>query len=70
MSDPVTPDQKAWIDGAAYESLLSKWRFAPAGDPMFTGETGKYYSETMARRRTEIGPQSHTAASKSIGWER
>lgn len=70
MSDPMTPEQKKWIDEAAYESLLSKWRFAAAGDSMFTGETGQYYSEVMAKRRTEIGAQAHTAASKSVGWER
>ena len=65
MSDLMTPDQKAWIDGAAYESLLSKWRFHPAGDPMFTGETGKYYGEVLAQRRTALGPAVHTAASKT-----
>lgn len=70
MSDPITPEEKKWIDEAPYESLLSKWRFAPAGDPMFSGETGKYYAEVMAKRRTELGPAAHTAASKSIGWER
>jgi len=69
MSDPMTPSQKAWIDGANYYDMLRLWRFAPAGDPMFSGETGKYYAEIMAKRRTALGPEVHTAASKSLGWE-
>ena len=32
---------REWIDNATLVELLRKWRFAPAGDPMFTGETGK-----------------------------
>jgi hypothetical protein len=66
----MTAEQKAWIDEASYYDLLRWWRNAPVGDPMFTGETGKYYGEVMAQRKATLGPQAHTAASKSIGWER
>ena len=59
-----------WIDSASYEALLSKWRFAPSGDPFFQGEIGKYYGDVMARKRSEVGDGAHVAASKSIGWER
>lgn len=58
----------AWIDNASYEELLRKWRYAPAGDPMFQGETGQYYSEVMAKKRDEVGNAEHVRASKSIGW--
>jgi len=62
--------QKTWIDTATYHDLLRKLRFAPTGDPFFAGETGRYYMEVMARRKAEVGPEAHTAASKAIGWER
>jgi len=64
----MTPAQKWWIDTADYESLLSKWRFAAVGDPMFQGDTGTYYAEVMYRKRAEVGNAAHVAASKSIGW--
>jgi len=63
-------EMKAWIDAASYESLLSKNRFAPVGDPFFQGEVGKHYMTVMARKRDEVGPGAAVAASKSIGWER
>jgi hypothetical protein len=59
---------KYWIDNASYESLLNKWRNAPAGDPFFQGETGQYYSKVMARKRDEAGPGEAVRASKNIGW--
>ena len=64
----MTPDQKAWIDNASYESLLSKWRFAPAGDPIFQGECGQYYSKVLAEKRS-ANPGGAVAASKQIGWK-
>ena len=67
----MTPDaMKAWIDNASYEALLSRWRFAPAGDQFFAGEIGDYYSTVMARKRDEVGQAGHVSASKTIGWEK
>lgn len=60
---------KTWIDSANYESLLSRWRHAPCGDPMFQGDTGKYYAEAMKKKRNEVGHDEHVRASKSIGWD-
>ncbi|KKN12245.1 hypothetical protein LCGC14_1018620 [marine sediment metagenome] len=60
---------KRWIDSANYESLLSRWRHAPCGDPMFQGDTGKYYAEAMKKKRNEVGHDEHVRASKSIGWD-
>jgi hypothetical protein len=67
MQGELTPETKAWIDSASLETLLEKWRFAPAGSPLFCGETGEYYKEVMNRKR-EADPGGWTAASKSIGW--
>jgi len=67
----MTPEEmKAWIDAASYEALLSRWRFAAAGDSFFAGEMGDYYSTVMARKREEVGEAGHVSASKAIGWDR
>lgn len=65
MSDQ---SMKKAIDEMDYQSMLSLWRSAPAGSPWFQGEIGDYYSEIMAKKRKEVGPAAHVAASKSIGW--
>ncbi len=64
----MTPEQKEWIDTASYEDLLAKWRFAPAGDPFFTGETALYFEAKMKTLRETIGSSGHAAASKRLGW--
>lgn len=58
---------KQWIDAATYEDLLSKWRFASLGDPMFQGEIGDYYSKVMAEKRKTA---DHVQASKNVGWDK
>ena len=64
----MTEETKKRIDNMDYESMLSLWRNAPIGHPMFQGETGEYYSKVMAKKRDEVGNDAHVAASKSIGW--
>jgi hypothetical protein len=60
---------REWIDGATYEELLRRWRFAPAGaDAIFQGETGDYYSNAMDLKRAQLGPGEHAATSKRVGW--
>lgn len=56
-----------WIDKATYYDLLSRWRFAPAGDPFFTGEVGKHYEKVMRERREEVGNEEHVRISKALG---
>ena len=63
----MTPEQKSWIDGASYEELLRKWRFAPSGEPMFQGDTGDYYQKVMNEKKS-ADQAGAVAASKSIGW--
>lgn len=58
---------REWIDGQDYEGLLRWHRFAPPGDPFFTGETGKHYGRVMADRRAEE-PDGGAAASKRTSW--
>ncbi len=64
----LTAELKAKIDAATYEELLRRWRFAPAGTPIFQGESGEYYGKAMAAKRVQ-DPAGATAASKRIGWE-
>jgi hypothetical protein len=63
----MTEHDKKWIDEASIEDLLSRWRFAPAGDQIFQGDTGQYYKQQMAAKRA-AAPAEHVAASKRIGW--
>jgi len=60
---------KSWVDSASYEDLLRRWRFAPVGDPVFQGETGKYYAEVMWRKKAELSAGEQVRASKNIGWD-
>lgn len=62
----LTEENKKHINSLSYEELLSKWRFAPIGDPWFQGETGKYWGERMAKLRGA----DHATVSKKIGWEK
>ena len=64
----LTEGNKKHIDSLSYEQLLSKWRFAPMGDPWFQGETGEYWSSTMNKARKEIGQVEAVNVSKDIGW--
>ncbi len=64
----LTDNNKASIDGMSYEDLLFHWRFAPAGDPWFQGETGDYRGKRM--RELKAAGADHVGASKRIGWEK
>ncbi len=65
----MTPEAMIeWINGATYDQLLSRWRFAPIGSPWFQGKVGEHYQKVMANRRKEVGRSGHVRASKSIGW--
>ncbi len=64
----MTNEMKVEIDAMGYEAMLSRWRFAPVGDPMFQGEVGAYYKKRMTEKREEVGNGEHVRASKSIGW--
>lgn len=64
----MTKDEmKKWIDETSYEGLLQRWRFSPAGDPMFVDEIGHYYEEVMKLKKKEIGHDRAVQASKNIG---
>lgn len=69
-AEPMTEAEKQWIDKASYFDLLAKWRYAPAGEQIFQGESGRYYAEVLERRRSEIGGAEHSRISREIGWRK
>ena len=62
----MTNEEKDWIDNATYDELLSKWRFAKVGDPLFQSETGVYYGEVMAEKKKQC--YDPVKVSKRVGW--
>ncbi len=61
-------EMKEWIDNSSYYDLLTKWRFAPIGDPFFYGDMCDYYKEVMARKREEH--ENPSAVSKAVGCDK
>jgi len=61
----LTENLKKEIDEMSYESMLSQWRFAPVGTPIFQGESGNYFAKIMAEKSKTA---NHVKISKNIGW--
>lgn len=64
----LTEQVKAQIDAMNYEQLLRRWRFAPIGDPIFQGESGKYFADVMFRKKADPNTDA-VRASKNVGWD-
>lgn len=62
----ISDADKKWIDETSYQGLLQRWRYSPAGDPIFTGETGAYYQKVMYEKRAAVGHEAAVRASKAI----
>lgn len=74
----MDPKLKEWIDNASDSALLYRWRFASLGDIIFQGEIGKYYIETLAKRRKALEDATDSRhslgtkwsdLSKEVGWD-
>lgn len=57
-----------WIDKATYKELLTKWRFAPSGDPFFQGDIGGYFYQSMSTKKEKLKDGEHSKISKEIDW--
>ena len=64
----MTEDDKKYIDEMTYHLMLRHNRFDSLGSNLFIGETGKYFFESMIKKRKEIGDAEHVRISKEIGW--
>lgn len=65
----LTQENKKIIDSLNYEELLRRWRFAPIGDPWFSGETGNYWKERMSYLKRKLGNEIHVKSSKKNWME-
>ena len=66
----IRKEHKNWIDGATYEEMLRRLRFSPAGDPLFIGDTGKYFSDVLKEKKEKVGQAEAAVVSKKVGWDR
>jgi len=64
----INEETKKEIDEMDYEGMLSLWRFAQAGHPMFAGEVGDYFSKVFREKGQKLRPGEHAIISKRIGW--
>ncbi len=62
----LTPELRKEIDEMSIESMLRRWRYAVAGTAMFQGESGKYFSDVMTKKRNANNSE-WVRASKHIG---
>jgi hypothetical protein len=65
----LTEEVKSNIDKMTYQQMLSQWRFAPSGTPMFQDESGKYFAEVMSKKKNELTHEEQVTTSKSLGWD-
>jgi len=65
----MTKNQKALIDNMSYSEMLYRQRFAPIGDPLFSGESGEYFAKKMAEKKAALKPGEAAAISKRVGWD-
>ncbi len=59
---------KERIDNMSLYDMLYQQRFAPFGDPLFTGNVGIYFAKVMQAKRNAAPDSEWTRISKSIGW--
>jgi len=58
----MTEEQRKHIDEMSRYDMARLWRFAPAGHPLFRGDTGIYFEQEF-ERKGGMSPQ----ISKSLG---
>ena len=57
------------IDSMTYPDLLFLFRYAPTGCSLFTGETGKQYTDAMRREADSLTASERSSISKTIDEE-
>lgn len=62
----IQENDKLFIDNLTYKQMLNLWRFSEAGNPLFIGDTGVYFTKRMNELKKEV---NHVQISKEIGWE-
>ena len=62
----ISDEIKNEIDNMSYYELLKKWRFAPSGDSILSGDIGEYFSDKMTSKKYE--EKYPTKISELVGW--
>ncbi len=61
-------EEKEKIDNMSFYEMFERWRFAPAGDRLFAGDTGEYFSKVFKEKRNEVSAEEYVGISKKLGW--
>jgi hypothetical protein len=43
-------EEKSQIDAMSQEEMARRWRFSKAGDPLFQGDTGEYFTKVFKEK--------------------
>lgn len=65
----INPKLKQKIDEMDYESMFKLWRFSPAGEELFQGETGNYFIKVMMEKKGKLPEGEHCRISKKLWRE-
>ena len=66
----IEPTLKASIDAMSIEEMVRRSRYAPAGDPMFDGETGEYFRHVLTAKRARLAPGEYTEICHQVDTEK
>jgi len=64
LSKNLSAELKQKIDSMSHLELARKWRHAPAGEEMLSGDAGDYFKERLFEYFGGFTPE----ISKRIGW--
>ena len=70
MENIMDESMKKEIDEMSLYDMLYNQRFAPFGDPLFTGNVGLYFTEVMQAKRNAAPDSEWIRISKAIGWKK
>jgi hypothetical protein len=65
----LTDELKNEIDNMSYSQMLSKWRFTPAGNNLFQGESGDYFAKVLGEKKNDLSIDNQAGISKFVGWK-
>jgi len=56
-----------WIEKASYEQMLERNRFGPLGDPIFKGDIGILFADSMRNKANKLSNADKVRISKELG---
>ena len=61
----LSDETKKEIDSMSHYEMCRVWRFSKSGNPLFTGDSGKYFKDRLFNHFGGFTPE----ISKSLGWD-